>query len=202
MNRRDMLARFGGVLAIGSFGGCLGQDPNGAGDGGDATSETTTEEMTTSETTTEEMTTEETTTEETATDSRQTTDETRTTDDQQGALAGTTFEVVNSGCGQPRSEASVAFGDDGSSVVVTGTISGANGCYTAKLANSSYDAETGALDLTVVSMAKEGTAVCAQCIAEIEYEATVSFADDGPASVSVTHSGMGESKTVATAESS
>ena len=50
-------------------------------------------------------------------------------------------------------------------------------------------------------MQKEGSDVCAQCIVEIEYEATAAFEGDLPESVRVVHEAMGETKTVATAQS-
>ncbi|UPV76051.1 hypothetical protein M0R89_08325 [Halorussus limi] len=193
MKRREMLAAVGGSLAAGSLGGCLGRYEDVAGEVGDTTSDRPTDAVTTEDTRTPP---DETTGEATTTDGAQTTEA-----GQQGALTGKTFELLDVGCGAPRGEASVSFRDGGSSVVVSGTIPGSNDCYIARLADVSYDPATRALDLTVASMAKEGAEMCAQCIVEIEYEATLSFADGGPASVTVTHAAMGESKTVATAES-
>ncbi|UPW02125.1 hypothetical protein M0R88_08520 [Halorussus gelatinilyticus] len=193
MKRREALARLGGVLAVGSLGGCLAQSGGGA--------ETPETETTGEETTADRTTGQATTTEATTNAETRTTEGGRTTESTGGsAITGKRFELLDSGCGQPTSEASVEFADGGSSVVVTGTIPGSNDCYLAKLVDASYDSETGTLDLTVASMAKKGADMCAQCIVEIEYEATVSFSGDGPKRVTVTHSAMGKSKTVATAE--
>jgi len=188
MNRRELLAQFGG---------CLAQSSDDAGADGGATTErpaTTDERTTTAAPTTDD---------ETTSAGTRTTEGGRTTEETRGdAIADERFELLGVACGEPTSEASVAFADGGSSVVVTGTVPGSNDCYRARLADASYDAETRTLDVTVASMAKEGAQACAQCIVEIEYEATVSVSGDGPERVTVTHSAMGESKIVATADSS
>lgn len=116
-------------------------------------------------------------------------------------LVDESFEITNAGCGQQTNEAAVEFADD--SVVVTGTVPGANACYVAELADASFDHEEGTLDVTVASVedAEEDEA-CADCIAEIDYEATFAFDGGLPATVNVVHEAMGESETVATAESS
>ncbi|MFC4448726.1 hypothetical protein [Halorussus aquaticus] len=179
MDRREMLTRFGGVLGAVSLGGCLGQYEDLAGSEGDST---TTESTTTAG---------ETTTEGEPAD--------RTTDGQQSSLTDSSFEPATAECGKPAGDASVQFSPG--SVTVTGTISGSNTCYTAKLADASYDPESGTLDVTVASVQKGGADACAQCIVEIEYEATFSFDGAVPASVSVVHEAMGDTTTVTTAES-
>ncbi|WP_135852366.1 hypothetical protein [Halorussus salinus] len=201
MDRRELLGRFGGLLAVGSFGGCLAQSGDDTGAGGGATTRETTERPTT--VTDRTTTTEETTDGGTTGATTRTTESGPTTDEgRPGAIAATELELLGVECGEPTSEASVAFADGGSSVVVSGTIPGSNGCYLAKLVEASYDSETRTLDVTVSSAAKEGSQVCTQCIVKIDYEATVSVSGDGPERVTVTHSAMGESKTVATADSS
>jgi hypothetical protein len=127
-------------------------------------------------------------------------DETEATD-QKPTLADTSFEQLDSGCGQPKNEASVSFEEQDGSIDVTGTIPGSNACYVAELADASYDSETGTLELTVSSVEKEGADACAQCITEIDYEATFAFEGGLPASVRVVHRAMGETETVTTAES-
>lgn len=189
MNRRELLAQSGGLLAVGSFGGCLAQSGGDAGAVGGATTDETTERPTTTD-------------DEITSAATRTTEGGRTTEETRGdGITDERFELLGVECGQPTSEASVALGDGGS-VVVTGTVPGSNDCYLARLTDASYDAETRTLDVTVSSMAKEGAQACAQCIVEIDYEATVSVSGDGPERVTVTHSAMGESKTVATADSS
>ncbi|MFC7081610.1 hypothetical protein [Halorussus caseinilyticus] len=185
MERREMLARFGAVLGAGSLGGCLSRYEDIAGDGGETTTAETTDDGQPTDggrTTTPERTTEGT-----------------TTLDAQSTLTDTAFEVTSAGCGEPKSEASVEFRNG--TTVVTGTVSGSNACYTATLADASYDPETGTLEVTVASAQKEGADACAQCIVAIEYEATFSFEGDPPATVNVVHEAMGESETVASAES-
>ncbi|NEU58836.1 hypothetical protein [Halorussus sp. MSC15.2] len=176
MDRREMLTRFGGVLGAVSLGGCLGQYEDLAGSDGDST----TSESTTAagETTTE-----------------------GEPDGQQSSLTDSSFDPATAECGKPAGDASVQFSQENGSVTVTGTISGSNTCYTAKLADASYDPESGTLDVTVASVQKGGADACAQCIVEIEYEATFSFDGAVPASVSVVHEAMGDTTTVTTAES-
>ena len=121
--------------------------------------------------------------------------------DQPPTLADTSFELLDSGCGQPRNEASVSFAEGDGAVGVTGTISASSACYVAELADASYDAETGTLEVTVASVEKDGADACAQCITEIDYEATFTFEGGLPASVRVVHRAMGETEPVTTAES-
>lgn len=168
MKRRKLLSGFGAGLATASLGGCLSQYRDAVGDGG-ADAGDTTEEHPTDE---------------------------KTTTDQRAMLADTSFEVLQSNCGSPTNEASVAFGER--EVTVTGIIAGSNTCYTAKLADASYDPETQSLDLTVASMQKEGAEACAQCIVELEYEATATFEGGLPESVRVVHEGMDGTETVTT----
>jgi hypothetical protein len=172
MDRRTLLARFGAVLGTASLGGCLSQYEDIAGDAG----ETTTDGTETAEPTTERA----------------------TTAIQRPKLADSSFELLDGGCGRPTDEASVTFESDGGTVSVEGTISGSNACYVAKLADASYDSETGTFDVTVVSMQKEGAEACAQCIVELDYEATFTFEGGLPAEVRVRHRAMGETETVAT----
>ncbi|MFC4552889.1 MULTISPECIES: hypothetical protein [Halorussus] len=113
-------------------------------------------------------------------------------------LAERSFEMTDAGCGNPTNEASVAFDPERSTVVVTGTISAQNACHRAKLVDTSYDPEAGTLAVTVATTPREGAEVCAQCIFEIDYEATFRFDGGLPAKVSVTHDGLGGSKTVTT----
>ena len=182
MDRRQLLARFGAVLGTASLGGCLSQYREIEGEAGDGTE-----------------TTEEATTDAEATTTGETTDEGTVTGEGRGVTQ--TFTVTDHGCGQPTNEASVAFDAADASVAVTGTIGGPDACHTARLANVSYDPETGTLDVTVVSTREEGAGACAQCLVAIDYEATFAFAEELPQTVTVTHEAMGESEVVVTAES-
>lgn len=172
MKRRELLAGLGAGLGTATLGGCLGRYRDTVGGTGE-TRTTTAGERTTDDQPSE------------------------TTAGREPALAGTSFEILKAGCGQPGSEASVEFREE--SVVVTGTIDGSNACYVAKLADASYDPETRTLDLTVVSTQKDGAQACSQCIVEIEYETTATFEGGLPETVRVVHEGMAGSKTVATA---
>lgn len=179
MDRRELLTSFGAALGTASLGGCLSQYEDIAGEAG----ETTTDEQ------------------DTTTDEQDTTTDEQDTTEQELTLADTSFEITDRGCGQPGSEASISFEAGDGSVGVTGTIPGASACYIAELADTSYDAESGTLEVTVASMQEEGADMCADCITEIDYEATVSFEGGLPANVRVVHQAMGESETVTTAES-
>lgn len=115
-------------------------------------------------------------------------------------LVDESFETIDAGCGQQTNEATVEFEDE--SVVVTGTIPGANACYVAELADASFDHDEGALDVTVASTEDSAeNKACAECITELDYEAIFAFDGGLPATVTVVHEAMGQSETVATAES-
>ncbi|USZ69528.1 hypothetical protein NGM10_07285 [Halorussus salilacus] len=114
-------------------------------------------------------------------------------------LADDSFEMTDAGCGSETNEATVEFEDE--SVVVTGTIPGSNACHVARLADAGYDPASGLLELTVESVEDRGEdEACADCIAEIDYEATFEFEGGLPESVTVTHEAMDESTTVAEAD--
>ena len=183
MERREMLARFGAVLGTAALGGCLGGNRPGGGGTGDGDGTTSDGNVTDGESTTTEPTTDETTSGE-------------------STLTDSALEVTGAECGKPSNDASVEFVSGDGSVVVTGTIRGSNTCYTAEIADASYDPETGTLDVTVTSVQSDEADACAQCITEISYEATFAFDGGLPATVTVVHDAMGESTTVATAESS
>lgn len=95
------------------------------------------------------------------------------------------FEVIESACGTGREEATVER--DGNRVVVRGVIGGRNSCYTARLAAARY--EGGELYVEVESYQPDPMATCAQCLVDIEYEATVTVAGGPPATVVVAHNG-------------
>jgi hypothetical protein len=200
MDRRDLLARLGVGLGSVSLGGCLAQSDDAVGGAGETTDGTTADDAT--ETTTDEKTADDTTRE--TTETRETTDATTA---EGGAtarpeLVETQFQLTDAGCGEPEGDASVRLRADASSVAVTGTIPGSNKCYVAQLADASYDSETGAFVVTVASVQKEGADMCAQCITQIDYEATFTFDGDLPGTVKIVHAAMGESATVATAGAS
>ena len=109
-------------------------------------------------------------------------------------VAGTDFEVLDQGCGNQTNEAAVEFADD--AVEIDGTIAGSDACKTAELADAAYDPDAEELQVTVATVDREDADVCAQCIVEIDYRATVQFAGGLPPKVSVRHEGAGESGVV------
>lgn len=112
----------------------------------------------------------------------------------------TTFEVTDAGCGGPAEEAAVSFDESDESVAVSGTTSGPNGCYLARVADASYDASGDEFRLVVAAYddadPDEG---CTECITEIDYEATASFDGGLPGRVVVVHRSRGEEREVANA---
>lgn len=124
--------------------------------------------------------------------------DTETDDGSSPTLDDTAFEVTNVGSGTQVDEAAVTT--DGQQVVVTGTIHGSNGCYTASLADATF--EDGTLAVTVESHEKdtEGTAtnVCTDAIVEIEYRLEATFAGGMPGTVEVTHDSPSGLKVVTT----
>jgi hypothetical protein len=97
------------------------------------------------------------------------------------------FSVVGRTSGQQRDTATVST--DESTVTVTGTIWGRNGCRTARLSGATSDQGAGELTVAVETADEtEETAVaCTQAIVEIEYRAVVSMSRGLPDTVVVTH---------------
>ncbi|MFC6992561.1 hypothetical protein ACFQH3_12885 [Haladaptatus sp. GCM10025707] len=102
------------------------------------------------------------------------------------------LSVVSAGCGNEVSEASVSFQPDQSQVQVSGVIWGPNACHTGKLESAEYDEESDTLTVHVVTKQPDEDAMCAQCIQEIEYEASVGFENGLPETVVVNHTVGGE----------
>ena len=203
MRRRTLLAA---VAASGAsaVAGCLDTGPadgDAPGGGGTTTDGTTTgtTDGTTDGTTAEGTTTGKgTTTHDTATETTRettdgadatgtTTDETTTGDDagSGASLADSSFTVRSNQCGQSRSSADVSFPDE-RTVQVRGVAVGSNGCYRARLADASVDAE-GTLVVLVETYLPEDSGVCSQCLVDIEYTAAFTFEDGLPGSVEVHH---------------
>ena len=219
MNRRELLA----TTALLACAGCLGDGDDGASN--DSTAEPTdgaattagsteTDAVDTAETTTVSTDTATTTSGSTATmtggGATGTTTEActetpgratagRTTDGAttNGSAADRSFTVVETG-DEAGNEASVAIENDGSRIVVTGTITGENGCRTATLDSVRIDA--GEVRIVVATeRAPDAGAVCSQALVGIGYRATVTV-ERRPESVTVIHRGAGGEETVATTE--
>lgn len=86
-------------------------------------------------------------------------------------------------------------------VSVSGTTSAQNGCYTAELAEVTYDSDANELRVVVAAVERGGVEGCLQCITELDYDASVSFDDGLPERVVVVHRSRGEEREVATATS-
>ncbi|MFC7075264.1 hypothetical protein [Haloarcula halophila] len=97
------------------------------------------------------------------------------------------FAVLGRIDGQQRDTATVSTDD--STVSVTGTIWGRNGCRTAALSGATYDQGSGELTVAVETADRtaETDVACTQAIAEIEYRAVVSLSHGLPDTVVVTH---------------
>ncbi|PSP33524.1 hypothetical protein BRC64_03470 [Halobacteriales archaeon QH_10_67_22] len=183
MNRRRLLSGIAGGCAL-AVTGCLGEEP-GPGAGTDEPTETMSED----------------TPEPTEEPAESPTEEQPEppTDTPETSVTDRSFEVTEAGCGRYVDEAEVAFEDE--SVDVTGTTNGSQACYTAELDAATYDPEGDELTVDVVSVrtADEDQA-CADCIAEIDYEAMITFARGLPDTVTVVHVHGDERRTVATVE--
>jgi len=126
-----------------------------------------------------------------------------TTGSPHGSFVEATLAVLDAGCGTDRSEASVAFDAEAAETVVSGTIPGNDACHAAVLGPVEYDESTGALSLHVRTERDESageTTACAECISEIDYEATVRFDGGLPGRVTVHHDGAGGRRQVADVE--
>jgi hypothetical protein len=108
----------------------------------------------------------------------------------------TRFEVGNATGGGQVDDANITL--EPGRVVVSGTTWGANACYTATLADVTYDASGNVLTVTVESTERtpDEDGACAQVITEIPYRAVVSIAGT-PDTVEVVHVHDGERTVVA-----
>jgi hypothetical protein len=103
------------------------------------------------------------------------------------------FSVTNIDSSSPERAADAEFDEDEGTIMVTGTIVGSDGCTTADLGAANYDAAADRLDVNVVTRTVDDAEdrVCTQQRVGIDYEATVSFENGIPSSVSVSHDGDG-----------
>lgn len=101
-------------------------------------------------------------------------------------VRGTSFAVLDTGCGTATSEAAVSHGDG--AVVIRGTITGSGTAATAALHGASYDEEADRLRVAVGTTAASGDDD--RCSNEIAYRASVGFTDGLPSSTVVYHDGV------------
>lgn len=174
MNRRRFAASILGFAAACS--GCTSPDPGGGGNG-DTSSPTRTPTDLATGTAPGSPT-------ETPSDSP--TDSPTETRSNSGAVTDTSFEILDNSCGTGEEEAAVEQGAD--RIIVRGTISGRNGCFTAELERASYDTDAGEMTVAVRSFSNsDGDGGCTECIVDIEYRATVSYDANDPETVTVLH---------------
>jgi len=111
------------------------------------------------------------------------------------SLAGTEFEVTETGCGTEANEVeyireqAMSEGDTGSRGTVQGTLWGPDSCTTAELGYVSYDGENDALVADVRSVSTDGEA-CADCITEVDYRLVAEFENGVADSAEVSHDGV------------
>jgi hypothetical protein len=111
------------------------------------------------------------------------------------AVTDTSFEVLAAECGTGEGSAHLTYGNP---IIVEGTITGRNACYTAELEDVSYDADADELAMTVRSYNPESQKGCAECISDIDYRAEVAYEGRAPGGVRVTHNGDAVTETTPT----
>ena len=108
----------------------------------------------------------------------------------------TRFELQGAGCGTIRERADVSVNEETLTVTVDGTTSAQNACYSARLADATYDEDAGELRITIETYDASDEGVCAQCITELDYVATAEFTGGLPERVVVVHRTRGEKREV------
>ena len=98
------------------------------------------------------------------------------------------LSVADRSCGTVTDEGTITI--ENGRVVAGGTITGSDACTTAVLDEATYDRDANRLRIVVATETERKTgAVCAQCLTEIDYEATVGFEGAVPATVVLVHRG-------------
>ena len=110
-------------------------------------------------------------------------------DDRQESTTVTDAELTvrDAGCGTAGERANVRVDEFKSQVTVDGDLTAPNACYTAELADVTYDADRDVLLVGVRRVKRADAGVCAQCLTTITYRAVVSFDGDPPGEVTVRH---------------
>jgi hypothetical protein len=197
MKRRTVLGDLAGAAGL-ALGGCLGRNGDVPADADDTPSGPPTESPTSVPETTSSSGDSTPTESPPATDARTpTVTPTPATPD---AVTGTALTVTENACGEKRDGARVEWDRSDSTVTVNGAIWGADGCYTATLADVAYadGVVTATVDTTERDDTGETTA-CTQCIVEINYEVTITFDHGLPSEVVVVHR-HGDRETTVTTE--
>lgn len=99
------------------------------------------------------------------------------------------FDVTNVDCGSSEDSADVTA--DGDAVVVTGVAGASDPCYSARLVDERTTVSDGTLSVAVETYVppENEDKACAQCIANVDYEATFTFHAGLPDHVEVSHDG-------------
>lgn len=106
------------------------------------------------------------------------------------SLTDTEFEILESGGGTRGDEVAVETDDDARTVMVEGTLTGRNSCYTAELESAEYDAVEDVFDVNVRSFEDRAEdELCNPVITEIRYRVVASFDGGTPGRTSVGHDG-------------
>lgn len=106
---------------------------------------------------------------------------------QQTAITGSDFTVTGKTCAEDSETgtatvAQVEQSDDGDSLVVSGVVSAADMCKSARLADVAYDPQANLLQLTLETF-NETNGSCAMCITDVSFEATIGIEGSVPADV-------------------
>ncbi|WP_181685952.1 twin-arginine translocation signal domain-containing protein [Halorhabdus salina] len=204
MERRRFLKTAGALGAIGLTAGCMNSGAETDQPGEKDTDEPTDTDSgtpTDHATSTEPDSTDTTEDRRTTTDDGQLGDSTTTEPDTSssvgwasgGRMDGVAFEFSSGPpeCGKGTDETDIEFDTDAGEILVNGIISGSDLCQRAQLADITHDSEESAVSIAIESVDREDCDVGAQCIADIAYEARLTFEEELPESASVSHDGQG-----------
>lgn len=100
-------------------------------------------------------------------------------------LKNSSFEVVSTECGTGKDKSSASF--ETNSLRVSGTITGADACHTAKLKRVLCEGET--FTVSVQTYKPKNNDPCSMCVTDIEYEAAFTFENGLPQQIVVRHDG-------------
>lgn len=109
-------------------------------------------------------------------------------------LVSTSFESVDTSCGEGVNTASVYLGggSDQLTVDVEGVIRGPDGCQVAVLESVGRAPDDDSTVQVHVGVESEGSGVCTECIVDVSYRASFEFEGDLPGTVAVYHETAGD----------
>ncbi|RRJ33751.1 hypothetical protein [Halocatena pleomorpha] len=106
-----------------------------------------------------------------------------TTDTGTSVFTNRSFDVISTECGAGTNESSASF--ETARIRVTGTITGSDSCYTAKLKRATSKA--GTLTVSIQSYKRENDGPCSMCLTDIKYDAVFEFKNEAPRRIVVLH---------------